>query len=51
MNTTSAYAGSATVTGRPQAGQLRRSAGDKMLAGVAPAGTASAYPHDDQNQG
>jgi len=35
MNTTTADARSATVTGRPQAGQLRRSADDKMLAGVA----------------
>ena len=35
MNTTTADAGSATVTGQPQAGQLRRSADDKMLAGVA----------------
>jgi phage shock protein PspC (stress-responsive transcriptional regulator) len=33
MNTTTADARSAT--GRPQAGQLRRSADDKMLAGVA----------------
>ena len=35
MNTTTADARSATVTGQPQAGQLRRSADDKMLAGVA----------------
>jgi phage shock protein PspC (stress-responsive transcriptional regulator) len=35
MNATTADPGSATVTGRPQAGQLRRSADDKMLAGVA----------------
>ena len=35
MNTTTADAGSVTVTGQPQARQLRRSADDKMLAGVA----------------
>ena len=35
MNTTTADARSATVTGQPQAGQLRRSADDKMLSGVA----------------
>jgi len=35
MNATTADARSATVTGQPQAGQLRRSADDKMLAGVA----------------
>ena len=35
MNATNADARSATVTGQPQAGQLRRSADDKMLAGVA----------------
>ena len=35
MNTTTADARSATGAGRPQAGQLRRSADDKMLAGVA----------------
>ena len=35
MNTTTADAGSATAAGQPQAGQLRRSADDKMLAGVA----------------
>ncbi len=35
MNTTTADARSATVTARPQAGQLRRSADDRMLAGVA----------------
>jgi len=35
MNTTTADAGSATVTDRPGARQLRRSADDKMLAGVA----------------
>jgi phage shock protein PspC (stress-responsive transcriptional regulator) len=35
MNTTTADARSATVTGQPQAGQLRRSADNKMLAGVA----------------
>jgi phage shock protein PspC (stress-responsive transcriptional regulator) len=35
MNATTVHPGSATVTGRPQAGQLRRSADDKMLAGVA----------------
>jgi phage shock protein PspC (stress-responsive transcriptional regulator) len=35
MNTITADAGSATVTGRSQARQLRRSADDKMLAGVA----------------
>ena len=35
MNTTTADAGSVTVTGQPEARQLRRSADDKMLAGVA----------------
>ena len=35
MNTTTADAGSATVTGQPGARQLRRSGDDKMLAGVA----------------
>jgi phage shock protein PspC (stress-responsive transcriptional regulator) len=35
MNTTTADAGFATVTGQPQAPQLRRSSEDKMLAGVA----------------
>lgn len=35
MNTTTADARSATVTGQPEAGQLRRSGDDKMLAGVA----------------
>ena len=35
MNTTTADAGSATAAGQPHAGQLRRSADDKMLAGVA----------------
>ena len=35
MNAITADARSATVTGQPQAGQLRRSADDKMLAGVA----------------
>ena len=35
MNTTTADARSATVSGQPQARQLRRSADDKMLAGVA----------------
>ena len=35
MNTTTADARSATVTERPKVGQLRRSADDKMLAGVA----------------
>ena len=35
MNTTTADAGSATTAGQPQAGQLRRSADDKMLSGVA----------------
>jgi phage shock protein PspC (stress-responsive transcriptional regulator) len=35
MNTTTADARSATIIGQPQARQLRRSAGDKMLAGVA----------------
>ena len=35
MNTTITDARSATVTGQPPAGQLRRSADDKMLAGVA----------------
>ena len=35
MNATTADARSATVTGQPQARQLRRSADDKMMAGVA----------------
>ncbi len=35
MNTTTADARSAPVTGQPQARQLRRSGDDKMLAGVA----------------
>ena len=35
MNTTTADAGSATVTDQPAARQLHRSADDKMLAGVA----------------
>jgi phage shock protein PspC (stress-responsive transcriptional regulator) len=35
MNATTADARAATVTGQPHAGQLRRSAEDKMLAGVA----------------
>ena len=35
MNTTTAGAGSATATDQPGARQLRRSADDKMLAGVA----------------
>ena len=35
MNATTADAGSATVTGQPEARQLRRSGDDKMLAGVA----------------
>ena len=35
MNTTTADARSATVTGQPQARQLRRSGDDRMLAGVA----------------
>ena len=35
MNTTTADARSATFTGQPEAGQLRRSGDDKMLAGVA----------------
>jgi phage shock protein C len=35
MNTATADARFATVTGHPQAGRLRRSADDKMLAGVA----------------
>jgi phage shock protein C len=35
MNTTTADAGSATATDRPGARQLRRSANDKMLGGVA----------------
>ena len=35
MNTTTADAGSATATDQPGARQLRRSADDKMLAGVA----------------
>ena len=35
MNTTTADAGSVTVTGQPEARQLRRSGHDKMLADVA----------------
>ena len=35
MNATTADTPTATATGRPQAGQLRRSADDRMLAGVA----------------
>ncbi len=35
MNTATAGAGSATVNDQPEAGQLRRSGDDKMLAGVA----------------
>jgi phage shock protein PspC (stress-responsive transcriptional regulator) len=35
MNTTTADARSATVTGQPGAGQLRRSGDERMLAGVA----------------
>jgi phage shock protein PspC (stress-responsive transcriptional regulator) len=35
MNTTTADAGPATVTDQPADRQLRRSAGDRMLAGVA----------------
>ena len=35
MNTTTADARSATVTAQPAAGRLRRSAEDRMLAGVA----------------
>jgi len=35
MNTTTVDAGSVTVTGQPEARQLRRSGHDKMLAGVA----------------
>lgn len=35
MNTTTADAGSATVTDQPEARQLRRSGDDRMLAGVA----------------
>ena len=35
MNTTTADARSATFTDRPKAGQLRRSADNRMLAGVA----------------
>ena len=35
MNTTTADAGSATITDQPEARQLRRSADDKMLGGVA----------------
>jgi phage shock protein C len=35
MNTTTADAGSGTVTDQPGTRQLRRSADDKMLAGVA----------------
>ena len=35
MNTTTADARSATFTGQPEAGQLRRSGDDRMLAGVA----------------
>jgi phage shock protein PspC (stress-responsive transcriptional regulator) len=35
MNTTTADARPATVTAQPATGRLRRSAGDRMLAGVA----------------
>ena len=35
MNTVTAGAGSATVIDQPEAGRLRRSGDDKMLAGVA----------------
>jgi phage shock protein PspC (stress-responsive transcriptional regulator) len=35
MNATTADPGPATAAGQPRAGQLRRSADDKMLAGVA----------------
>ncbi len=35
MNTTTAYARSATPADQPEAGQLRRSGNDRMLAGVA----------------
>jgi phage shock protein PspC (stress-responsive transcriptional regulator) len=35
MNATTSDAGSATVNGQPETRQLRRSADDKMLAGVA----------------
>ena len=35
MNTTTAYARSDTTAGQPGAGPLRRSADDRMLAGVA----------------
>ena len=35
MNTATADAGYDTIADRPEAGQLRRSADDKMLAGVA----------------
>ena len=35
MNTVTAGAGSATVNDQPEAGRLRRSGDDKMLAGVA----------------
>ena len=35
MNTATADTGSTTMTGRPAARQLRRSADDRMLAGVA----------------
>ena len=35
MNTVTAGAGSATVNDQPEAGQLRRSGDDRMLAGVA----------------
>jgi phage shock protein PspC (stress-responsive transcriptional regulator) len=35
MNTTTTEAGSATITDRPAARQLRRSGDEKMLAGVA----------------
>ena len=35
MNTTTADPGPAIAAGQPRAGQLRRSADDKMLAGVA----------------
>ncbi len=35
MNTSTADAGSATIAGQPRARRLRRSADDRMLAGVA----------------
>jgi phage shock protein PspC (stress-responsive transcriptional regulator) len=45
MNTTTAHAQSATTADHTQAGQLRRSGDDKMLAGVA--GGIARYLHAD----